>query len=191
MLCHLTLAFILSAVLQGAAQVLLLRTQINGTCCNAGSRRLLPFSPLLTPTHPLNSSSILTHCSNDQVACWGRWENGRTGPSPHKGSVCHSVLRLLCGSHRALTARGGGFSPRGPHRPAPPRKALPPASAQVRGAVRPKPAEGSPGARARAASGLCSRAGRAAAAFPGSPCSTVPIFLVSINSGKIFKYTKA
>lgn len=52
----------------GGSPGALLRTQINGTCCNAGSRHLRPFSPLLTPTHPLNSSSISTYCSNDQVA---------------------------------------------------------------------------------------------------------------------------
>lgn len=67
-LCHCTLAFILSVFLQGATQVLLLRTQINGTGCNTGSRRFLPFSPLVTPTHPLNSSVVLTNGSNDQVA---------------------------------------------------------------------------------------------------------------------------
>lgn len=61
-------AFILSAFPQGAAQVLWLRTQINGAGCNPGSRRFLPFSPLVTPTHPLNSSEVLTNCSNDRMA---------------------------------------------------------------------------------------------------------------------------
>lgn len=40
----------------GGNQVPLLRTQINGTCCHTGSGRFLPFSPLLTPIHPLNST---------------------------------------------------------------------------------------------------------------------------------------
>lgn len=103
----------------GGSPGALLRTQINGTCCNAGSRHLRPFSPLLTPTHPLNSGSILTNCSNDQVALPGRGK--MAGPVPrHTRAALFtpcSLLRPLCCTHRALTAQGD-FSPGGLPRPA-------------------------------------------------------------------------
>lgn len=88
--------------------MLLLSRQINGTWCSAGFRRFLPFSPLLTPTHPLNSSVVLTNCSNDQVALPGRGKWQQT-PRPHNGSILSSVQ---CCSLRG-TAQRGDFSLQG------------------------------------------------------------------------------
>lgn len=109
MLCRRTFTFILSGFLQGATQVLLLRTQINGTCCNTGSRRFLPFSPLLTPTHPRNSSVVLTNCSNGQVVLPGRGK--MAGPVPHHTTAAFftSCSGILCCSHRRDSSKRGNF----------------------------------------------------------------------------------
>lgn len=88
--------------------MLLLRTQINGTCCNAGFRRFLPFSPLLTPTHPLNSSVVLTNSSNDQVALPGRGK--MAGLVPHHTMAAFFTPRsgVLCRSHRRDSSEQSG-----------------------------------------------------------------------------------
>lgn len=181
----------------GGSPGALLRTQINGTCCNAGSRHLRPFSPLLTPTHPLNSSSILTNCSNDQVALPGRGK--MAGPVPrHTRAALFTPCSVLRAPAAVLRAR----STHGPRRLLSRR----PTQAGRCGArkhsllsvlkleakSRQKPMERlSRECVPVQPPGFAAGAGRAAAAFPGSPCHTIPIFLVSINSGKIFKYTKA
>ena len=158
-------AFILSAFPQGAAQVLWLRTQINGAGCNPGSRRFLPFSPLVTPTHPLNSSEVLTNCSNDRMA-WpgngklaGPWRVTVLCAQPRAGVVLQMAQEMppRIHAHDGHEARRCGAPP------------------------------GEPSGPHLLRQGLCMQAA-ASQAPSGRPS---PIFLVSINSGKIFKYTKA
>lgn len=111
-------AFILSAFPQGAAQVLWLRTQINGAGCNPGSRRFLPFSPLVTPTHPLNSSEVLTNCSNDRMS-WpgsgelaGPWRVTVLRVQPRAGGVLQAQRCPSCTRSRWMQSTLAWGSPR-------------------------------------------------------------------------------
>lgn len=202
-LCHRTLAFILSAFPQGATQVLLLRTQINGTCCYPGSRRFLPFSPPLTPTHPLNFNAVLTDCSDGPSGVPGRGETAgpirpcttTAVPSSFHRALGHALLSAREGSSgrgRFLWEASTGRGPFGPVRC--PLPSMHKAEAMLSTKRRERD---SPQARVLVEADLaspsrgCARRLQHARPSQAPSCHTIPIFLVSINSGTIFKYTKA
>lgn len=125
-----------------------------------------------------------------------KWQDPSLATQRQHFSLCVPASVLFAQEH---SSKRGLLSRRPPQAAWPLRThhMLSPVIAQVRGEVTTRAnGEAPPGVRVCPGDLALPSRGRARRLQPSQPsqapfCCTVPIFLVSINSGKIFKYTKA